>query len=265
MANPPALRTFLNKLDVTDVNSLLKVYKISKKAQDKCNINFDDSANHDETNFGAVEALDGLHDGQWWMDKCTCCLVPGDLRWQINGPAKGAGSGGGTSLTTPVKGKKAAIHNVSRVLTGDAKKELRELCDAAGGDKPNVKIWGHHLAFLVGPFRSDLPPSLGSGSAISHLCDESCVAPPHCLLESQKGNMSRINCTGTTILVKSGVIIEELPCLHAKRPDGTVDWDKGCTRARVWESDRVYVPQATSTEFELKAANYAAMFDWTAE
>jgi hypothetical protein len=263
----PSLRDFLNRLPIDDANKLLQAFKESRGVERKCYIDYGKTEYNEESFNEAVALTDNEHSGEWWISKCTCEIVPGgtreSLRWQINGPGRSTG----TSLTTPPKGKQAGIHNISRLLKGEARDSLRRICDAAGGDKPNVKLWAHHLAYLVGPFRKPdgLPENLGSGEAVSHLCDKCCVSPYHNMHESQKGNMSRVNCPGTTIMVKDGVIIAELPCIHGQASDGTTDWNLVCSRARIWETDTVSVSSKYRQVFDLKAAFYKDAFAFTAE
>lgn len=92
-----------------------------------------------------------------------------------------------------------------------------------------LKLTTYHLTFKKANPTVVLPMNLGSGSAISHYCDNQCTSPDHLELVTQIDNMSRQRCTGVTLIVMSNKwIIHEEPCPHG---NGTINGS--CRKVRI--------------------------------
>lgn len=62
-----------------------------------------------------------------------------------------------------------------------------------------------------------LPLNLGSGSSVSHLCDQTgCVRKDHLEVAIvHQTNMNRQRCVGMTLVVIADFIVAEIACKHA--------------------------------------------------
>lgn len=103
--------------------------------------------------------------------------------------------------------------------------------------KKIARLGTHHLAYNAKVARAKsagidlepLPLDVGSGSSVSHLCDNpKCANPAHLEVAlAHRDNMARQRCSGVTLVVVSGVIIEVDHCPHYEvdEEDGVISPD----------------------------------------
>lgn len=182
-------------------------------------------------------------DGATWEEHITCETVgpPASLfdfsgeypRWQIQFKKRTAE---GSVLTPIARGGLSGSANVRAFFEGNHAIDKWMALKSTAASLPGGKfaLGFHHIAYRAAKPEVPLPPDLGSGSAIAHLCDNhSCVKKSHMLLLTQQQNMDMQRCLGAVLLVKEGVIMQTLQCPHYRQNQAGVVVQPSCAKLRV--------------------------------
>jgi hypothetical protein len=227
--------------------------------------------------LGLYESLDGGWSGvEWraWLGCSIVTLIKPDTkypRFQVNFNTDPSQPG----IPTPNKRQKGEIPLgalVKKLFNGGAAwQSFKALAgnEAKAGTKRTVKIATHHIAYrakvglaaLSGNEVEPLPPGAGSGSSVSHLCDNPlCANFAHLVAApTHRENMDRQRCTGVTLIVVEGVIIDVLHCQHYLEDDeGNIEVPD-CTRLKVLDlGDLVQVKPDLKDQFDAAHDKYLA-------
>lgn len=189
--------------------------------------------------------------GAEFIDYATCNVFgPGangiDLsaqypRFQLNWKQDAAGV-----WKTPSKrfrGQNPILKQVKDVLDAGDWESFKTTFAPGQPDKKaiSVKILAHHIAYnaqakAAPHMYPELPYDLGSGSSVSHLCDNKCFSWQHLIgAEQHVENMERQRCIGMLLLCYEGVICQVVNCPHFEsKEDGSVE-SPNCCRFKVIE------------------------------
>jgi len=186
--------------------------------------------------FGAYARLDeqaSSMDGAGWLEFVQCCkvtggegiLITGYPRFQLQMQKK-AGADGASYMVTPTKrkaGEDPIGKRLRQILTAEgweAVKRTMQQSEIAAGGKVSLKVGLHHIAYsakqAANPSLPLLPYGTGTGSSISHLCDNKhCINKRHLEVAAQHiQNLERQRCKGAILLVLDGVIMQTVYCPH---------------------------------------------------
>jgi len=177
----------------------------------------------------AIEALRGIHmhdttgtivqvtqTGKWWMDWSQCFVFyPGAA------PAPVVPPGAHQVMT------------LARCPVGVRSSTFNTWI----GNKANVKVMAHVVAWKSRNLATPVPHDLGRGSSVSHLCDtSSCCRREHLLLAAAHlANMDRQRCRGVLLVCVEGLIIRQERCPH----DSTNNFGESCRRIHAIFLDNV--------------------------
>jgi hypothetical protein len=215
--------------------------------------------------------------GRQWRDWLGCSVVtafkpdPRYPRFKVNFTA-----GEGGIIPTPSKtfrGQPPVGQQVRDILKAAESWQDFKVLAAAGSSKPGkriVQISCHHIAYrakaaraaLKGEPIEGLPQGAGAGASVSHLCDNPrCVNHAHLVVaRTHAANLERQRCTGVTLVVVKGVIVDVVHCPHFlwDDDDGVVV-SPDCTRLKIMDlSNLLRVEEDFQEAFGAAHARYKA-------
>jgi hypothetical protein len=220
--------TFLNALSLAELNILWA--SVTQRAF---------PWNRYEANRAHYDSLVGMHaveegtqriiqtrPGTWWMDWVECCLfVPGatsGIRPANVKPPK-------NHQQLQIRNRPAGVR--AEVFDAWEAEYTQNDYDYQPNQPPIKKLLAHHIAWRQQNFPAQLKQDVGRGSSVSHYCDiRGCVRRCHLeYADRHQSNMDRQRCTGVTLIVRNGQIVDEIKCVH----DTTNDFTRSCRKLRV--------------------------------
>ena len=145
---------------------------------------------HELVRYVAADA--SVHSGAWWLLHITCTIL-------------------------------------RRFMSPDGDLPNMNHCYETTVQSTVLRIWPYHLTWRLFDVTRVIPDGLGHGPSFDHICgSKSCHRQDHVqpVLQHQL-NVDRIGCTGVTLLVFEGAIIQEIACPHSQQVETS------CRRVRI--------------------------------
>lgn len=172
-----------------------------------------------------VDSDNEFADGQFWISWLRCHRKTGE-DYPRHQPKLSSDRPGSGSQVTRLREK----------LSQDGWRSFNELALRTPGRQP--KIPAHHLA-LRAKAGERLPSNLGSGSSVSHLCDnKNCINPEHMeVAEEHSANLRRQRCPGVTVIEFGQRVLQVQSCPHGNGLTHLSRLNNSCRRIHVVRLD----------------------------